>query len=202
MLAAASVGFDTDFWRRARARFPYSAAVAEEAFLPSFYLTLLENADRWDTIFRLPSVRTSLRAVYDRFARMAKSRNLHAVVALIPRNGGDRTSGLVAIAAATEQQRAHISFINVGGDFEWSSFLDCHPSPAGYHMIAADIAHIVAPLLPTKQRVDGVFKARLAAFMSTRPNSFRRPAMVSISRRHRTGRSHRTDLAERTQFFQ
>jgi hypothetical protein len=158
MLAAASVGFDTDFWRRARARFPYSAAVAEEAFLPSFYLTLLENADRWDTIFRLPSVRTSLRAVYDRFARMAQSRNLHAVVALIPRNGGDRTSGLVAIAAATEQQRAHIGFINFGGDFEWSSYLDCHPSPAGYHMIAADIAHIVAPLLPTKQRVDGDLK--------------------------------------------
>jgi hypothetical protein len=154
MLAAANVGFDTDFWRRARARFPYSAAVAEEVFLPSFYLMLLGNAGRWigrpqfEAIFRLRSVRTSLRAVYDRFARMAQSRNLRAVVALIPQDGRDRTSGLVAIATATEQQRARISFINVGRDFEWSSFHPgCHPSPAGYHMIAADVARVVAPFL-------------------------------------------------------
>jgi hypothetical protein len=155
MLAAANVGFDTDFWRRARARFPYSAAVAEEIFLPSLYLTLLENAGRWigrpqyEVILYLPSVRRSLRAVYDRFAHLAQSRNLHAVIAFIPANRGDQTSGLVAIAEATEEQRAHVSFINVGRDFEWSSYTDkgCHPSPAGYHMIAADVARVVAPLL-------------------------------------------------------
>jgi hypothetical protein len=154
MLAAANLGFDTDFWRRARARFPYSAAVAEEIFLPSLYVTLLENVGRWigrpqyEAILHLPSVRRNLRAIYDRFAHLAQSRNLHAVIAFIPANGGDRTSGLLAIAAATEQQRAHISFTNVGRDFDWSSFHPgCHPSPAGYQMIAADVAGVVAPFL-------------------------------------------------------
>jgi hypothetical protein len=94
----------------------------------------------------------NLRAVYDRFAHLAQSRNLHAVIAFIPTNGGDRTTGLLAIAAATEQQRAHISFTNVGRDFDWSSFHSgCHPSPVGYHMIAADVARVVAPLLATNQ---------------------------------------------------
>lgn len=158
MLAAANIGFDTDFWRRARARFPYSAAVAEEIFLPSLYVTSLENAGRWigrpeyEAILYLPSVRRNLRAVYDRFAHLAQSRNLHAVIAFIPANGGDRTTGLLAIAAATEQQRAQISFTNVGRDFDWSSFHPgCHPSPAGYHMIAADVARVAAPFLATNQ---------------------------------------------------
>jgi hypothetical protein len=158
MLAAANIGFDTDFWRRARARFPYSVAVAEEIFLPSLYVTLLKSAGRWirrpeyEAIIYLPSVRRGLRTVYDRFAHLAQSRNIHAVIAFIPENGGDRTSGLLAIAAATEQQRAHISFTNVGRDFDWSSFHPgCHPTPAGYHMIAADVARVVAPLLATNQ---------------------------------------------------
>jgi hypothetical protein len=156
MLAAASAGFDTDFWRRARARFPYSAAVVEALLLPSFYLSVLDHFGRligraeYEATYRLPSVRRSLRAVYDRFARMAQSRNLHAVIAFIPRDGRDQSSGLVAIAAATEVQRVHVTFINVGRDFEWSQFSlgpGCHPSPGGYRMIAADVARAVAPLL-------------------------------------------------------
>ncbi len=157
MLAAANAGFDTDFWRRARARFPYSAAVVEALLLPSFYLPVLDHFGRrligrpdYEAIYRLPSVRGSLRAVYDRFARMAQSRNLHAVIAFIPADGRDQTSGLVAIAAATELERAHVTFTNVGRDFEWSQFLrgrGCHPSPGGYRMIAADVARAVAPLL-------------------------------------------------------
>jgi hypothetical protein len=57
------------------------------------------------------------------------------VIAFVPRDGRDQTSGLAAIAAATESQRAHISFINVGRDFEWSQFSTApgrHPSPTGY----------------------------------------------------------------------
>ena|SRR5260221_6431302 len=125
MLAAAGHAFDTDFWRRARARFPYSAAVVQALLLPSFYVPAMDNLGRligrpdYDGIYRLPSVRESLRAVYDRFGYMAQARNIHAVIAFVPRDGRDQTSGLAAIAAATESQRAHISFINVGRDFEW-----------------------------------------------------------------------------------
>src|SRR4030095_3423039 len=38
MVAAANAGFGTDFWRRARVRFPYSVTVLEALLLPSFYL--------------------------------------------------------------------------------------------------------------------------------------------------------------------
>ena len=154
MLAAANDGFDTDFWRRARTRFPYSGSVVEALLLPSFWLPALEDFGRlvgrpdYEVIYRLPSMRTSLRAVYDRFALMAQSRNLHPVIAFVPAGSRDQTSGLVAIAAATEPQRAHITFINVGRDYEWPQFFrGCHPSPGGYHMIAADVARAVAPLL-------------------------------------------------------
>jgi hypothetical protein len=156
MLAAASASFDTDFWRLPRARFPYSVAALEALLLPSFYLRVMDKLGRligrpdYKAIYHLPSVRRSLRAVYDRFARMAQLRNIHAVIAFIPADGRDQTNGLVAIQAATELQRKHVTFINVGRDFEWSQFLlgpGCHPSPAGYRMIAADVARAVAPLL-------------------------------------------------------
>jgi hypothetical protein len=156
MVAAANVGFDTDFWRRARARFPYSAAVFQSLTLPSFWLLVLDSLGRLvgrpehAAIYRLPSVRKNLRAVYERFAHLAQSRNLHAVIAFVPASDRDQTSGLDAIAAATDAQRAHITFINVGRDFEWPQFFQgCHPSPGGYRMIAANVARAVAPLLAT-----------------------------------------------------
>jgi hypothetical protein len=130
----------------------------EALLLPSFYLPVLDDFGRliggpdYEAIYRLPSVRRSLRAIYARFAGMAQSRNLHAVVAFIPADGRDQTSGLVAIEAATEPQRAHLTFINAGGDIEWSKFFlgrGCHPSPGGYRMIAGDVARAVAQLLAT-----------------------------------------------------
>jgi len=157
MLGAANAAFDTDFWRRARVRFPYSAALVEALLLPSFWLPVLDNFGRligraeYEALYRLPSVRRSLRAVYDRFARMAQSRNLHAVIAFVPKDRRDQTSGGVAITAATRLQRAQITFINAGRDFDWSQFRasgrSCHPLPGGYRMIAADVARDVAPLL-------------------------------------------------------
>jgi hypothetical protein len=55
---------------------------------------------------------------------------------------------LIGIAAATDEQRQRISFVNVGDDFDWSRFFrGCHPSADGYAMIAAGVARIVRPLL-------------------------------------------------------
>jgi hypothetical protein len=156
MQAAANTAFDTDFWRRAGARFPYSAAAVEALLLPSFYLPVINNLGRligrpdYEAIYYLPSVRRSLRAVYDRFAGMAQSRNIRAVIAFVPGDGSDQTNGLLAIGAATEPQRVHVTFINVGRDFDRSQFSrgpGCHPSPLGYRMIGADVARAVDPLL-------------------------------------------------------
>ena len=53
-------------------------------------------------------MRRSLRAVYDRFAGLAQSRNIRAVIAFVPGDGSDQTNGLLAIGAATEPQRVHV----------------------------------------------------------------------------------------------
>jgi hypothetical protein len=156
MLAAANVGFDTDFWHRAQARFPYSAALIEAVLLPSFYVKVLDRFGgrigwtQWEATYHLGSTQRNLRAIYDRFARLAQSRNLHAVIVFIPKDGHDQTSGLLGIATATEVQRAQLTFINVGREFEWPHFrgpCSDHPSPDGYQMIATDVARTVGPLM-------------------------------------------------------
>ena len=90
----------------------------------------------------------NLRALYDRFDSLAQGRNLRPVVAFVPPYQQDHVSGLIGIAAATDDQRRRITFVNVGDDFDWSRFFrGCHPSSDGYAMIAADVARTVRPLL-------------------------------------------------------
>jgi lysophospholipase L1-like esterase len=155
MLAAADGAFDHDFWRRPRAHFPYSVALVRAALAPSVWYPALNRVltsfgwPRERLAYALPQVRDGLRTVYDRFARLAQARNLVAVIAFIPFDGADRTSGEDAIAAATPAQRNAIVFLNVGRDFDWAHFNGptCHPNASGYRMIAADVARAVRPLL-------------------------------------------------------
>jgi lysophospholipase L1-like esterase len=155
MVAAADSAFDHDFWRRPRPRFPYSFALVKAAFAPSVWYPAVNRvvtSHGWPPerlAYSLPPVRHGLRAVYDRFARLANARKLAAVIAFIPFNGADRTSGEDGISAATGAQRRAITFLNVGGDFDWAHFNrpTCHPNADGYRMIAADIARAVRPLL-------------------------------------------------------
>lgn len=157
MLAAADIAFDHDFWRRPRPRFPYSVALVEAAMAPSVWYPAVNRiltSFGWPPerlAYALPPVRHGLRAVYDRFARLTQARGLAAVVAFIPFNGADRTSGEAAISAATDAQRRAITFLNVGRDFDWVHFSGptCHPNADGYRMIAGDVARAVRPLLGT-----------------------------------------------------
>ena len=155
MRAAAETAFDTDFWRRARQRFPYSGAVAEMISLPSFWIPLLTQFGKYldrphyEVLHRLPSVRTNLRAIYDRFANWTSARGLRGVVAFIPVGSADQTSGLVAISAATAEQQEAVKFMNVQIS-DWSQYNTtpgCHPTPAGYRMIADSVATVVRPML-------------------------------------------------------
>ena len=155
MIAAAESAFDHDFWRRPRPRFPYSVALVEAASSASNWYPAVNGlltSFGWPSeqlSYSLPPVKRGLRAVYDRFARLIQSRNLAGVIVFIPANGTDRTSGEIAISAATEAQRRAITFLNVGRDFDWTRFSGptCHPNVDGYRMIAADIARTVRPLL-------------------------------------------------------
>lgn len=152
MRAAAELAFDTDFWRRPRARFPYLIAVARLSYLPSFRVLLLAGAQGlspYGAVHQLAPVRDNLRALFERFETFARSRGLAGVIAFIPVNDLDRTTGAVAISAASAEQRQALAFVNVTIK-DWDGFFagpTCHPSPKGYAAIAADVATAVRPLL-------------------------------------------------------
>ena len=154
-MAAARSAYETDYWRRPRARFPYAASVAEMIVLPSFWIPALTQAAEalgfahYDPMHRVPTVRRNLRALYARFAEWSRQHGLRAVLVFIPVNARDQTSGLLAIAAATETQRRALTFHNVttGDGSSYRHVGWCHPSPAGYRTIAESVAAIVRPLL-------------------------------------------------------
>jgi hypothetical protein len=155
MRAAANDAFDHDFWARPRPRFPYSVALVKALLAPANWYAALARLTMWlgwprdRVLYSLPPVRRGLRAVYDRFARLAQARKLAAVVAFIPRDNADYTSGDLGIAAATDAQRRALTFLNMGHAFDWAHFNGptCHPNADGYRMIADDIARVVRPLL-------------------------------------------------------
>jgi hypothetical protein len=156
MRSAAERAFDTDFWRRARPNFPYSVAVAEMISLPSFWMPWLTQfgkfvgRPRHEALYLVPSVRANLRALYDRFAKWTNAHGLRGIVAFIPTDGADQISGLVAISAATPDQRSAVTFVNAEIS-DWSEFdlaPGCHPSPTGHRRIAERVAALVRPMLP------------------------------------------------------
>jgi len=154
LLKAADIAFDSDFWRRPRPQFPYALSTLRALSSPAFWVPLLDRTliglgiPQHRVFYSLPAIRADLRALYERFAAFARSRDIRPVVVFIPPYEQDRSSGLLGIAAATDRQREAITFVNVGADFDWSRFFrGCHPSAEGYAMIAADVARAVRPLL-------------------------------------------------------
>jgi hypothetical protein len=153
--AAALATFDEDYWRRTRSTFPYSVSVVKMMSLPSFWapaLTQITESFGWahyEFLHRIPSVRRSLRALYGRFMDWSSKRGLRGVVVLIPVDAHDQTSGLTAIAAATDAQRRTLTFHNVtvGDGSTYKHGAGCHPSPAGYRTIAAGIAEVARRLV-------------------------------------------------------
>jgi lysophospholipase L1-like esterase len=139
-----------------RARFPYALAALKALLAPAFWVPALDQImiglgiPQHRVFYSLPGIRGDLRALYERFAAFARAHDIRPVIVFIPAYEQDRVSGLLGIAAATDEQRAQIVFVNVGSDFDWSRFFrGCHPSADGYAMIAANVADALRPLLTT-----------------------------------------------------
>jgi len=150
MQAAAEIAFDTDFWRRPRARFPYVLSVAQLFFLPSFQVALraqLQHRTPYEIVHRLEPARDNLRALFERFAAFTKSRGLAGVVAFIPPDETDQATGAIATSAASPAQRQALAFVTVTMKSEYYPRPNCHPSARGYAAIATDVAGVVRPLL-------------------------------------------------------
>jgi hypothetical protein len=155
MRAAADDAFDDDFWARPRPRFPYTAALVRAALAPANWYPALQRVTGWlgwprdRLLYSLPPVRRGLSGVYGRFARLVETRKLTGVVAFIPQEFADHTSGEIALRAATDAQRRAIRFLNVGAGIDWAHFIGptCHPNADGYRMIADEVARAVRPLL-------------------------------------------------------
>jgi hypothetical protein len=155
-IAAAAVAFDDDYWRRPTISFPYTAKISEMLFLPSFYVPAITHLSesfgrpRYEVVHRIPAIRRGLRSVYERFMHWSDTRGLRGIIAFVPIDTHDRTSGMVAIDAASDTQRSRLLFHNVRltDNASYVQSAGCHPSVAGYRMIAESVATLIQRLGP------------------------------------------------------
>ena len=86
-----------------------------------------------------------------RFDEFARARGLMPVAAFIPLDRNDTVSGLVAIAAATAEQRAgdHVRQRRRCPDPDryYPPTPGCHPQAEGYRMIVESVTQALRPLL-------------------------------------------------------
>jgi hypothetical protein len=158
--AEATRAFDTDFFRRPIARFPYSIALARALVSRGFQIDLLASISRhmgrgiYDMPLQLAVYRRPMTSIFRQFADEAEKRGMNPVVLLIPKNGSDHGTGQTIKEMADNNDRRRLIFVDISAiDFNWSTFNlrpdgDCHPSPTGHRFIADTLAQSLRPLLP------------------------------------------------------
>lgn len=152
---AANLAFDTDYWRKPRARFPFAISLVKALATPAFRHTFvpprfprLFGLPQYHWLFRDAEVQLNLVAVIERFAALAKGRGLNAVVAFIPRSGADVTSGDEFVTRVRDRYAGAVRLVNVDKDIDWSRYNlrpsgGCHPSAYGYYKIAQNVGAVV-----------------------------------------------------------
>jgi hypothetical protein len=155
--------FDTDFWRKPRARFPFTLSLSKALTTRSFWFKVhlklakyLGNPS-YGFIIDSPEIIDNMAALLDRFTSLARGRGLVPVVAFIPRNRDDTTSGAVLEAALKPIVNEWPVVTQIGDGIDWSRFnlgsgTACHPSAYGYSMIAANVAATLRPMLASHSR--------------------------------------------------
>lgn len=156
---AADDSFDSDFWAKPEARFPYLIALGKSLSSNYFYYRKLQKELRkfgqpeYFLIFDDADVRMNMVALLNEYARLAKDWGVQPVAVFIPRNQLDTSSAARFIA----QHRSEIDPLLVLGDVgefvgvDWTEFNlrepegdnICHPSPYGYRVIASYLTEIM-----------------------------------------------------------
>ena len=147
--------FDTDFWAKPLHRFPYSVALFKGLSSNFFQLRRVQKTLRkmgqpeYVLTFSSPVIQENLFGLLDRFAALARSRGLGAVVVFMPRNRLDIQSVQTLIAEQGDRFADGLTVVDVAAaDIDWSRYnLEnkedgniCHPSEYGYSEIAQHLA--------------------------------------------------------------
>jgi hypothetical protein len=154
----ASGAFDTDFWAKPPATFPYSLSLIRALGSNYFYFRKLQKQLRvvglpeYTLIFGSDWVSSQLVSLMNLFAEDASRLGIQPVVVFIPRNRLDTESATAFLETYRERLNPDLLVGDVGqADINWADFnLEetdsdniCHPSPYGYRAIAEYIAGLL-----------------------------------------------------------
>jgi hypothetical protein len=161
----ANHAFDTDFWAKPVATFPYTISLLRGVSTNYFYFRRFQKHFRklgfpeYFLAFRSEAFLSELFPLLEQYTRFAQQHALTPVLVFIPRNAYDTKSAASLIREQADRFPAGLVVGDVGmEDIDWGRFNRinpesgdaCHPSVYGY----ARIADYVAALL----RNSGVWK--------------------------------------------
>jgi hypothetical protein len=155
----ANDAFDTDFWAKPQADFPYLASLLKSMGSHYFIYRKFQKYLRkigfpeYFLIFEDRDVELNLVSLLNQYAQMARQAGLKPVVVFIPRNRHDTISAGAFIERHREELDGDLVLGDVGQHpgVEWSEFNlqepegdnICHPSLYGYQVIADYIAGLL-----------------------------------------------------------
>lgn len=155
----ANTVFDTDFWSKPKAGFPYTSSLFSALGSNYFYFRKLQKDFRklgvpeYFLTFQSEEIRDNLVSLLNSYAEFAADQGLQPVVIFIPRNRYDTQSASRFIEQNRHLMNDQLLVGDVGrfADIDWDRFNlqkaegdnICHPTPYGYLMIAEYIATLL-----------------------------------------------------------
>ena len=155
----ANRAFDTDFWSKPKAGFPYAVALFKALDSNYFYLRKLQKQLRKTGLpeyllaFQSEEIRLNLISLLSEYTDFVLAQGMQPVVIFIPRNRYDTQSASRFIEQNSRQLPAELLIGDVAraADIDWEQFNlqeekgddICHPSVYGYRKIAEYMADLL-----------------------------------------------------------
>jgi hypothetical protein len=145
LLPLVRASFTADFFSKPPAAFPYLLALARGVRSPAVQLTIARRSDRL-AAWREPRLREAMRATLERFVATSETHGMAAVIVWVPQDALVRAA-LRDISQEFETAFAgRATFVSVtDASFDWQRYAEpgCHPTRAGYGLIAAHVANAI-----------------------------------------------------------